>query len=1051
LSFWYGGKLLDQGVMNIGDMIKVFGGLLMASIGFIQLFAIFPEVAKAQASISILLKIIKRVPAIPYKGGKTVDELKGHIAFENVTFRYPSRKNVVVLSDFSLNIEPGQSVALVGQSGSGKSTIVGLLEKWYEPEAGTITLDGVNLAEVDPQWLHRYLGIVSQEPVLFATTIRRNITYAVDTINMSIRDHEKKKNPNITDEELSKLLMPVNDDLIQQAAISANAHDFVSKLPDGYDTIIGERGVSLSGGQKQRIAIARSVLQNPKILLLDEATSALDTKSEALVQDALEKLMVARTCIVIAHRLTTVQDCDKIVVMQRGKIMEIGSHNELIKIEKGHYWKLAQKQMKFGQRTDSSSDLSANNTSDSESDDMSTDDVHVQLEEQPEQQQLSAAVVTPSAVLTLELDQVPAPKRRKFGRKLRHKKAKKLEDFTNEEDIVDDREPKVYTTLSLFRLIGFEWIFVIVAAVFSFIQGSLPIIFYVLFSRVISAVTPIRNADGSTVPYPPGFSIAGLVAEYAGYMTILAVGGSISSGIAQFSTALANERLRMRLKHAYFTAIINQEMSFFDIKKSGKLLSSIDEDVQAITDGLTIKLSLFMTHVAQLVLGVILALIACWQLALIMMACIFPITGITMFLAAFLINKCNAKILKLAASALSTANEVIGSIRTVRSMAGEEREQRRFDNDLRKILHTTFLKALTVALSLGTIEYCIWSVNALGFWYGGKLVASGQLAAGSLFQVLVNMILVIFAVSFAMAEVQHFYKAHTCAMEMLRVTKRVPAIPIKGGKRPEKLDGHIELKNVTFAYPARPNIHVMKNFTLDIRKGQHVALVGESGSGKSTITALIERFYDPIEGQVFIDGTDIRELDPVWLHKHVAIVTQEPQLFATTIRNNITYAMDHTVPIEKIHEAAKAANCFDFIQTLPNGFDTMIGERGVSMSGGQKQRIAIARAMLQDTAVLLLDEATSALDAEAESLVQEALDKLMVGRTTIVIAHRLSTVQDCDLIVAMRQGEVIEMGTHDELIKKKGMYFKLAQKQMEFGMNSGDKKHAPKVKITEDD
>jgi ATP-binding cassette subfamily B (MDR/TAP) protein 1 len=314
------------------------------------------------------------------------------------------------------------------------------------------------------------------------------------------------------------------------------------------------------------------------------------------------------------------------------------------------------------------------------------------------------------------------------------------------------------------------------------------------------------------------------------------------------------------------------------------------------------------------------------------------------------------------------------------------------------------------------------------------------------------MLFSVMGASNALNEVQHFYKSFTALNEIQLVTERVPAIPSAGGNKIERIVGNIEFKNITFAYPSRPNLVVMKNFNLTINNGQHVALVGESGCGKSTITGLLERFYDPIEGEVLIDGVNINTLDVSWLHKRVAIVNQEPQLFAASILQNIIYAVndgksDKQVPMERVVECAKAANCHDFITSLPNGYNTMIGERGVSMSGGQKQRIAIARAMIQDASILLLDEATSALDTEAEALVQAALDKLMVGRTSIVIAHRLSTVRDCDKIVAMRAGEVIEMGTHDELVQKKGMYFKLAQKQMEFGGHAGK----TTVKFTEDD
>jgi ATP-binding cassette subfamily B (MDR/TAP) protein 1 len=414
------------------------------------------------------------------------------------------------------------------------------------------------------------------------------------------------------------------------------------------------------------------------------------------------------------------------------------------------------------------------------------------------------------------------------------------------------------------------------------------------------------------------------------------------------------------------------------------------------------------------------------------------------------VNHFNKKIMHLSASALASANEVIGAIRTVRSMAGEEREQRRYGNDLQKILVASVGKSLATALLSGGMQFCIWAVAGLAFWYGGTLIAAGTLAAGSLLQVFGNMLFAVLGASMALAEVQHFLKSMTASFEVLKVTQRKPSIPCKGGVKPEKLEGNVEFKNITFEYPSRPGLTVMKSFNLAISKGQHVALVGESGCGKSTVTGLIERFYEPKEGQVLLDGRDLKEIDVQWLHRNVAIVTQEPVLFATSIRKNITYAVgDENVTMDRVIECAKAANCHDFITNLPNGYDTMIGERGVSMSGGQKQRIAIARAMIQDASLLLLDEATSALDTEAEALVQGALDKLMVGKTTIVIAHRLSTVRDCDLIVAMRAGEVIEMGNHDQLIQKRGMYFKLAQKQMEFGQDKGAAK--THVVMSEDD
>ena len=317
---------MTRGEITVGKMFQVFGYIMMAIMAVAQgLLRVLPEFAKSNQSLKELLKVIKRVPALRVSGGVQPEKIEGNITFTDVCFSYPTRPNAQVLKHFSLTITPGQAVALVGASGSGKSTIVGLLEKFYEQESGTITLDGVDLKEIDPRWLHRNIGIVTQEPTLFATTITENILYAV---KFNGREYSQED--------------------VENAARAANAHDFIIALPDGYNTILGERGVSMSGGQKQRIAIARAMIQDPKVLLLDEATSALDTQSESIVQDALNKLMKGRTSIVIAHRLSTIVDSDVICVMNKGELKEKGTHKDLLKIENGYYYKLAAKQMLFG-------------------------------------------------------------------------------------------------------------------------------------------------------------------------------------------------------------------------------------------------------------------------------------------------------------------------------------------------------------------------------------------------------------------------------------------------------------------------------------------------------------------------------------------------------------------------------------------------------------------------------------------------------------------------------------------------------------------------------
>jgi ATP-binding cassette subfamily B (MDR/TAP) protein 1 len=1042
LTLWYGGKLVGDGTIQAGVLVQMWGYILMSCMGIQTFLNNASEIVKAGESGRLLLNVIMRKPAMSLKGGKELKKVQGHIAFKNVTFRYPTRPKVAVLKNFSVDIHQGQSVALVGPSGSGKSTIVGLLERWYEPEEGSVTVDGVEIAEIDPQSLHRYIGIVQQEPTLFATTIKRNIIYAVECANGIIRDKALKEGK--TDQEIEAMLISVTEEKIIEAAKAANAHDFISKLPLGYDTVLGERGVSLSGGQKQRVAIARAILQDPSILLLDEATSALDTKSEALVQDALDKLMKGRTSIIIAHRLSTIQNCDKILVLKSGEIVEQGTHDQLIEIANGVYFGLAQKQMNLKRSTSSSQSLdtqSSSKMSRSESVDSDLDVVELKDSETP------STATSDSAVNLVAVKKQPK-KGSVFQRIKENRKKMKKEEFTNEEDIADVREPKIRSTIPILAIFGWDWVAIVISIIAAAIVGSIPIIFQLLFGRLLNSISPSKNADGAYIPFPPGYSISGTVATYAMYLTFVTIGTGIGNFVSTFFSNFARERIAVRVKKAYFNAILKQEMGFFDIKKTGKILSSISEDVLAVVEGYSTKITLVCQSLAQFVVGIIVALTTSWKMSLVMLGggigSIFIIVAITAFVANFF----NKKISKLVGSSVTTATEVIGAIRTVRSMAGEEREQRRYQVDLTRLSIFNVARSLVLAVAIGMIFFAMWADSALALWYGGTLVVAGELKPGDLFQVFGNILFAVLGISVGMAELQAFLRADQSAREILKVTLRVPAIPTEGGKKLEKVVGDVEFKNIDFAYPSRPDITVLKNFSLNIARGTHVALVGESGSGKSTITGLIERFYDPASGSVFIDGVDIKELDTEWLHQNVAIVNQEPVLFATSIRRNITYAVgDHAVSMDQVIQAAKAANAHDFISSLPDGYDTMIGERGVSMSGGQKQRIAIARAMLQNSSILILDEATSALDTEAEALVQAALDRLMVNKTSIVIAHRLSTVKDCDVIVVMKQGEAMEMGTHDELLQNtNGLYYKLAQKQMSYGQQEGNN-----VTITEED
>jgi ATP-binding cassette subfamily B (MDR/TAP) protein 1 len=990
LAFWYSGNLIVWGLTESSTIFSVFGYALMALIAFGQLFSIIPELIKSIVSAKLLLKIIMREPEIRFRGGVT-PEVKGSIEFKDVKFRYPSRPNTVVLESFNLTIEPGTSVALVGPSGSGKSTVVGILERWYDIEHGSVIIDGTDIREWDPVYLHRCLGLVSQEPLLFSTTIKRNITYAVDTINQRILLEGEENG--LKKEEIQQKLIPVSEEIIIQAAKAANAHEFISELSAGYDTVLGERGITLSGGQKQRIAIARAILQDPKILLLDEATSALDTQSESLVQEALDKLRMNRTSIVIAHRLSTIQNCDKIVVVKSGEVVETGTHTELID-QKGLYYTLAAKQ------------------------------ITEQKNEEPEEvAEIQVAIPEESVVVVAALLE-PSP-----GAAIT---TTDINNFTNEKEIVDVHAAKIITSLPILKYMKWNWLSVIGQCA-AFVSGSAQLIVFLLVGYLIDAITPGRNMDGAIVPFPPGYSFTEQTAKYAGYIVIVGAVAGVSSLIDNFMSTFSNSQLTISMKKKLFHAVVSQDIGYFDIRKSGKILSTLSDDITNVNNALTFRLSVFTQNMSMFLVSIVLSFFASWELTLVVLAAAVPAFGLVMFIAAIIDDILNRKLTNIAASSLMTVTEVIGSIRTVRSMAGEEREMKRFENDLKKQNRVGLLKALTVASAFGGFDFSSWAITALAFWYGGKMIAQGRVSVGVLVQITGYLYFAMIGIMMAMYELQHFFKANTSSKEILKITERKPQINITGGKKVENFSGTVEFNSVSFAYPSRPNTTILDEFSLHVPSGKKVALVGESGSGKSTIAALVERFYDPQSGNVSLDGLNLKEWDPEELHKVVSIVMQEPHLFAGSILSNITYTLNGPVDMDKIIQVAKDANCHDFISKLPEGYDTVVGDRGISLSGGQKQRIAIARAMLQGASVLLLDEATSALDTESEALVQQALTTLMAGKTTIIIAHRLSTIQDCDEIIVMRKGRIVERGTHDELVKMQGKYHNLVQKQMDFG------------------
>ncbi len=502
---------------------------------------------------------------------------------------------------------------------------------------------------------------------------------------------------------------------------------------------------------------------------------------------------------------------------------------------------------------------------------------------------------------------------------------------------------------------------------------------------------------------------------------------SIFSALRAWLFTVSGERVVTRLRTDLYRAILGQDVAFFDTTRTGELTSRLSSDTTVLQNTVTVNVSMALRFGAGAIGGV--AMLA-WKspklTALAMLVVPLVAVGATVYGRA--LRKLSGEVQDALAHSTEVAEESIGGLRTVRSFARERAEVARYEAAVDKSFALAARRAMLSGLFSGGAGFAGYAAIALVIWYGGYLVTVGDMTVGELTAFVMYTLTVAFSIGALSGLYADFMKAMGASRRVFELLDRVPELEGSGGRRLDRIEGRVSLQGVAFSYPSRPDVRVLDGVDVEIAPGEVVALVGPSGSGKSTIASLIARFYDPDEGRVLLDGADLRELDPRWLREQVGAVSQEPVLFATTIAENVRYGRPDATD-QELRAALEAANAWSFVNGFPEGLDTKVGERGVQLSGGQKQRIAIARALLKDPKVLVLDEATSALDTESEHLVQEALDRLMKGRTTLVIAHRLSTVRDADRVVVLDQGRVVEAGTHEALVARQGLYHRLVERQ----------------------
>eukprot|EP01087_Luapelamoeba_hula_P014235 TRINITY_DN4141_c0_g1_i1.p1 TRINITY_DN4141_c0_g1~~TRINITY_DN4141_c0_g1_i1.p1 ORF type:complete len:714 (+),score=99.27 TRINITY_DN4141_c0_g1_i1:114-2255(+) len=494
----------------------------------------------------------------------------------------------------------------------------------------------------------------------------------------------------------------------------------------------------------------------------------------------------------------------------------------------------------------------------------------------------------------------------------------------------------------------------------------------------------------------------------------------------------AGARVVARLRKNLFDSIMQQEVGFFDLNKTGELVNRLASDCEILQNTVTVNISSGLRSAAQVVGGIGVLFYISWKLTLVMLSVTPAVVILTVIFGKRVRGIAKSRQDALA-KATDTADESIANLRTVRSFTAEQVESDRYGG---KVDESYYL-ARKVAIAMGIFSSLMALAGSaaviLVLWYGATLVLAGELSTGTLSSFMLYTITVAASMGGLSSLSGDFMKASGASTRVFQLLDRIPIGVVKSGRKVDGIVGEVKFEDVCFAYPTRPDSLILDNMNLTLSPGKVAALVGPSGTGKSTVTHLIEQFYLPHQGRILLDGIDSRLLDPIELRRHIGLVSQEPVLFATTIKDNIMYGSNKPVSDSDIERAARLANAHDFIMQLETGYDTMVGERGIQLSGGQKQRIAIARALLKDPSILLLDEATSALDAESEHLVQQALDVLMKGRTTLVIAHRLSTVKNADKVCVINQGRVVEEGTHTQLMAiEDGLYRHLVSRQLQY-------------------